>query len=169
MPYFRPWLTERLNDRLVWTFRVLANGPEFCEIPGPGIDAPRAWVDAVVAVAHDLRYLRHGREIDPDSLTWEISIGADYDVGIGFSWRSTSGIGGFSGNGMSMDAAFCDAAVWVADLTQTELAGYEFVQWPSHGHNLLRPRRVDGQPVWADPRTNHAVCAIGELRREVNW
>ncbi|MFD3506551.1 hypothetical protein [Nocardia sp. NPDC058666] len=164
MPYDFRWL----DDRLVWTFRVLAGGPEFCDIPGPGIDAPRPWVDAVVAVARDLRYLRHGREIDLDRLTWELSIGAEYHVGIGFSERSTSGIGGFSG-GMSMDADFCDAAVWVADLTQTELAGYEFVQWPSRGHNLLRPRGIDGQPVWADPNTDRAVCAIGELRRNVTW
>ncbi|MFE1592076.1 hypothetical protein [Nocardia sp. NPDC058705] len=164
MPYDLPWF----DDRLVWTFRVLATGPEFRETPGPGIDAPRAWVDAVVAVAHDLRHLRHGREVDPDRLMWEFSIGADYDVGIGFSWRSTSAIGGFS-NGMPMDAAFCDAAVWVADLTQTELAGYDFVQWPSHGHNLLKPRSIDGQPIWAHPHTNHTVCPIGELSRDVKW
>ncbi|MFD9547273.1 hypothetical protein ACFWBG_07805 [Nocardia salmonicida] len=155
-------------DRLVWSFRVVADEPVFCEIPGPGIKAPRAWVDAVVAVARDLGCSRYGREVELDGLEWELGIGAEYTVTLG--WKATSGIGGFTvGDGMSMDATFCAAAVWAADTAQTELAGYEFVQWPSRGHQLLRPRRIDDTPVWADPRTGNLVCAIGELCRSVKW
>ena len=33
-----------------------------------------------------------------------------------------------------------EAVVWVADTVQTELVGYEFVQWPSEGcHLFLTP------------------------------
>ncbi|MFC0446994.1 hypothetical protein [Rhodococcus jostii] len=39
-----------------------------------------------------------------------------------------------------MDAPYPQAAVWVADTTQGELAGYDFVQWPSRGRHMLNPR-----------------------------
>ena len=32
-----------------------------------------------------------------------------------------------------------EAVVWVADTVQTELVGYEFVQWPSEGCHLFLP------------------------------
>ncbi|MFD3430268.1 hypothetical protein [Nocardia fluminea] len=152
------------QDRLVWGFRVAAGKPVFCEVPGPGIEAPPAWVSAVVAVARDLRCLRYGREVELDDLVWELGIGGEYTVTLG--WKAVSGIGGFTvGEGISMDATFCEAAIWAADTAQTELAGYEFVQWPSHGRHLLRPRQIDRTPVWVDPRTERVVCAIGELCR----
>lgn len=60
------------QDRLVWGFRVVADEPVFCEVPGSGIEALRAWVDAVVAVARDLDCLRYGREAELDGLEWEL-------------------------------------------------------------------------------------------------
>ncbi|MFC6011118.1 hypothetical protein [Nocardia lasii] len=157
-----PYVIPELEDRLVWAFRVGASGPEYLEVPGTGLDVPQAWMDAVVAVAGDMGCLRFGREVVLDRLVWEFSIGAAYTVAIG--WRPGSDLGGFTkGEGVPMGADFGDAAVWVADTVQGELAGYEFVQWPSHGRHLLRPRRVDGIPVWVDPITDQMVCAIREL------
>ncbi|MFD3430542.1 hypothetical protein [Nocardia fluminea] len=156
------------QDRLVWSFRVASDKLVFGEVPGPGIEAPPAWVDAVVAVARDLGCLRFGREVELSRLVWELGIGTEYTVTIG--WKTGSGLGGFArGEGMPMDAAFCAAAVWVADTAQTELAGYEFVQWPCRGRHLLKPRQVDGTPVWVDPRTDHVICAIGELCQGPRW
>lgn len=156
------------EDRLLWSFVIADDKPDFYESPGMRFDPPGAWVDAVVAVARDLRCLRYGRDVQPDRLVWDLSVGAEYAVTIG--WTGTAGISGFSlCNGVAMDASFGEAAVWVADTAQTELAGYDFVQWPSRGRHLLRPRQVDGTPVWIDPHTDSVISRIGELSTSANW
>ncbi len=79
-------------------------------------------------------------------------------------WQGTRDISGFSYfNALSMETAFADAAVWVADAVQTNLAGYDFVQWPSRGRHLLVPRLLDGEPVWIDPHGDVTISRIGEL------
>ncbi|WP_241665879.1 hypothetical protein [Prescottella subtropica] len=147
-------------DRLTWQYLPADNGVEILD--DPGFDAPPAWVRALTAVARDLRFLRHGRDVRVDRLVWELSITEDYTVLVG--WQKSGGIGGFGiGGNLSMDAAFPEAAVWTADVVQTELAGYEFVQWPSRGRHLLTPKVVDGAPAWADPHTGDVVAPIGGL------
>lgn len=152
----------RGEDRLLWRFAIVDDKPDFYDSPAMRLDPPGAWVDAVVAVARDLRCLRYGRDVQPDRLVWDLSIGATYAVTIG--WNGTAGISGFSlCDGLLMDASFCEAAVWVADTAQTELAGYDFVQWPSRGRQLLRPRQVRGTPAWLDPHIDSVISQIGQL------
>ena len=66
-----------------------------------------------------------------------------------------------------MDAPFNEAAVWVADTVQSDLAGYEFVQWPSQGQHMLLPRTRGDCPVWIDTHTDDTVAAIGELCQHI--
>ncbi|MFF0818104.1 hypothetical protein ACFYVR_23515 [Rhodococcus sp. NPDC003318] len=131
----------------------------------PGIDPPAVWVDAIVAVGRDLQCFRYGREVNPDQLVWELSVGSGNDVRIG--WTGTAGISGFTFCGgtdaMVADASFAEAARSVADIAQTELAGYDFIQWPSQGRHLLHARRVDGVAVWFDRHTDRVVASIGAL------
>ncbi|MBF6216152.1 hypothetical protein IU487_34730 [Nocardia puris] len=149
-------------DRLVWRFRVTGDEAELCECPGEALDPPQDWVAAVVAVARDLRCWRFGREIDPQRLLWELSVGGEYSMRVG--WSTGAGVGGFAvGHGLPLDASRCAAAVWVADVVQAELAGYEFVQWPSRGRHLLSPRQIDDSAVWIDPHTDAVVAQIGDL------
>ncbi|MFC9789569.1 hypothetical protein [Rhodococcus sp. NPDC127528] len=162
-----PILDFEGEDRLAWRFAVVADQPDFFDSPGMELDPPHAWTTAVAAVARDLRCLRYGRDVNPDRLVWELSIGAEYAVTIG--WNRTGGISGFrSCSGLPMDASFGDAAVWVADAAQTELAGYDFVQWPSRGRHLLRPGQIDHAPVWVDPHTGSPIAPVGELCTS-NW
>ena len=141
---------------------------------GSWLRATGVLAQALAAVAQDLRCLRFGPEVVVDRLIWEFSINSDYNVTIG--WQGARNIGGFShfdampmedampmDDAISMDTAFADAAVWVADIVQTKLAGYDFVQWPSRGRHLLVPRRRDGEPVWMDPHGDVTVGRIGEL------
>lgn len=155
------------EDYLLWRFAIVDDEPDFYEAPGKRFDPPVAWVDSVVAVARDLRCLRYGPAVQPDRLMWKLSISAEYVVTIG--WSGAAGISEFDlCHGLPMDAPFSEAAIWVADTVQTELAGYDFVQWPSHGRHLLKPQQVNGTPVWIDPHTDKVVCRIGELC-SANW
>lgn len=158
-----PWPDLRDEEQLTWKFMVVADEPDFYDRPAAGCEPPTAWVDAIVAVARDLRCFRYGRDVNPDKLMWELSVGHTDAVMIG--WSAAAGISGFSlcDGTMRTDATFAEAARSVAGITQTELAGYDFVQWPSQGKHLLRPRRVDGEPVWIDRHTEKAVAAIGAL------
>lgn len=150
------------EDCLLWRFVIVDGEPEFSESPATRFDPPVAWVNAVVAVARDLRCLRCGPDIHPHLLVWELSIDEEYTVTIG--WNGTSGISGFAScGGRTMEATFTEAAIWIADTAQTELAGYDFVQWPSGGRYLLAPRLVGAAAVWLDPRTGRVVAQIGEL------
>ncbi len=67
--------------------------------------------------------------------------------------RHTGGISSFGigDGGLTMETPFAEAAAWVAEVVQDNLAGYDFVQWPSRGRHLLLPRLRDGRPVWIDP------------------
>jgi hypothetical protein len=47
------------------------------------------------------------------------------------------------------------ASVWVAEKTQDELTGYEFVQWPIDGQRLLAPKMRNGEAVWVDTSNRH--------------
>ena len=67
-----------------------------------------------------------------------------------------------------MDAPFTEAAVWVANTVQSDLAGYDFVQWPSQGQRMLLPRKRDDGPVWIDPHTDDTVAAVGELCQHID-
>ncbi len=158
-----PWPDIRDEDQLTWRFIVVDDEPDFYDKPTGDVDPPQAWVDAIVAVARDLRRFRYGRDVNPDRLIWELSIGHG-DVMIG--WNGTTGISGFSlcDGTTRTDASFAQAARSVADTAQTQLAGYDFVQWPSHGRHLLSPRCIDDMAVWFDRHTDQTVAPIGGLR-----
>jgi hypothetical protein len=162
-----PWSDLRDEDQLTWRFTVVEDEPDFSDRPTADLDPPEAWVEAIMAVARDLRCFRYGREVNPDRLIWELSIGHGDAVMIG--WNGTAGISGFSlcDGTMRMDASFAQAARWVADTAQTELAGYDFVQWPSHGRHLLIPRCMDDIAVWFDRHTDQKVAPIGGLCKAV--
>lgn len=148
------------DDCLRWRFTVPDAGPDWHE--HPGVEVPESWLRAVLAVARDLRCLRHGRDVRVDRLMRELTVTGDYSVGIG--WHTSGGVGGFASSaGLSMDAPWTESAVWVADTVQTELAGYEFVQWPMWGRHPLTPRASETGPVWVDPHTDGVVAAIGDL------
>lgn len=148
------------SDSLVWRLPMYAGtiGPE----GNPAFEPPVAWTRALEAVARDLECLRFGREVNLRPLVWEFEITPQYCVIIG--WAGAKGTGGFGrGDGMSMDSTYPDAAVWVAETVQTELAGYEFVQWPSHGKHLLKPSADADGARWIDPHDNTVVADIGSL------
>lgn len=156
------------DDLLVWRFGIAADEPDVVDMPGADIEPPTVWVDAIITVATDLRVLRYGRVVDPDRLVWELAVTGQDTVMIG--WGTTAHVGGFRvGEGMQVETSFAAAAVWVADIAQTELGGYEFVQWPSRGEHALRPRETDRVPVWLDPRTERLIAPIGELRSDTRW
>lgn len=144
--------------RLVWTFPLFGRCQDH--------DAPAAWTRACAAVARDLRHLRHGREVVLDGLWWELTLDGGYRVTAG--WRPgpayTGDVGGFNlGRGLTDTTPAAHVAAWVAEIAQDELAGYEFVQWPtSRGGRLLTPAVRDGQALWIDPHTA-ATRPIGQL------
>ncbi|MFD4180924.1 hypothetical protein, partial [Rhodococcus sp. NPDC058514] len=144
MPLPDPWN----RDSLVWRIPLAGGAAESDD--NPGVDPPEAWVRALAAVALDLRCLRYGREVNVGRLVWDLAVDSEYFVSIG--WQGARGVGGFSrGEGLTVDASFGEAAVWVADTVQSELAGYDFVQWPSRGRHLLLPRLLATNPAWVDP------------------
>ncbi|TQC42887.1 hypothetical protein EEB14_46235 [Rhodococcus sp. WS4] len=147
------------QDSLVWRFAMTDGGPDFHATPG--FEPPTAWLLAIGAVVRDLRCLRYGHNVEVDRLVWELEINDQYAVTVG--WRGP-GVGGFNlCHGVSMDAPYSQAAVWVAETTQGELTGYDFVQWPSRGLHILNPRLRQEGPVWVDPHTDTVVAIIGEL------
>ncbi|OWY81527.1 hypothetical protein [Rhodococcus sp. BUPNP1] len=120
-----------------------------------------------MATVRDLRCLPYSRGVGCDRLMWELSIGRTYAVIIG--WHGAAAISGFGlCQGLSMNTSFAEAAIWVADTAQAELAPYDFVQWPSRGRHLLRPRQVDDAVVWIDPHDDRVVSLIGELCSHVS-
>lgn len=162
------WLDIPDGNQLTWRFMVIADDADFYDTPTPGVDPPDAWVDAIVAVAHDLRYFRYGRDVNPDRLMWRLSTGPGDAVVIG--WNETAGISGLvmHGGALRAGASFVDAARWVADAVQGDLAGYDFVQWPSQGGYLLSPRCIDDAAVWFDRHTDCVIAPIGGLH-EAMW
>ncbi|MBA8962924.1 hypothetical protein ACVH9Z_40520 [Rhodococcus opacus] len=153
------------QDSLVWHFGLFDGGPAIGS--DHDVEAPQVWVRALEAVARDLRCLRYGRDVRLGGLVWELAVNGDYAVTIG--WQGVHGISGFSRcDGLSMDVPFAEAAVWVADTVQSDLAGYDFVQWPSQGQRMLLPRKRDDGPVWIDTPTDDTVAAIGELCQHID-
>jgi len=99
---------------------------------------------------------------------WELAVTGDDTITIG--WGTTAHVGGFRvGEGTPVASSAAAAAVAVADIVQTELGGYEFVQWPSKGGRVLRAREIDRAPVWLDPRTERVIAPIGELHDGTSW
>ncbi|WP_307829601.1 hypothetical protein [Antrihabitans stalagmiti] len=146
------------DDVLGWQFPMFA--------PIGASDAPPGWVRALEAVGRDLQFLRYGRDVDLSPLHWTLKIDEDYNVGIGWiaAGKIKGGFGAFeTGGALPWDAPAAEAMVWIADLTQTELAGYQSIQWPSRGWQLLLPRLIDGVAMWVDPHGDVPVAAIGEL------
>lgn len=161
MPLPDPWN----HDSLTWRIPLADNASGAGE--GPGFDPPEPWTQALAAVARDLRCLTFGRDVKVGRLEWNFAINGEYYVSIG--WQGAGGISGFScGHGLTMDATFGEAAVWVADTVQGELAGYDFVQWPSWGRHLLVPRLLAGEPVWVDPHGEMVIGPIGQLCRHID-
>ncbi|WP_243636619.1 hypothetical protein [Rhodococcus sp. Eu-32] len=155
------WVRLR-SDSLIWRFPLYDGAGQ--PMGNPGFDPPEAWRRALDAVARDLQCLRVGREVTMQRLRWEFAIDPNYDVTIG--WNGADDIGGFGrGEGMSMDASYADAAAWVAEVVQHNLAGYEFAQWPSRGRYLLRPRADETGARWVDPHDGSVVGDIGSLCR----
>lgn len=128
----------------------------------PGFAAPDAWLAAIAAVARDLRCRQYGREFDVDWLMWELSVFDDWSVGVAGQAR---GLGGFGLRSFvsTLDTPAAEATVWIADMVQTDLAGYESIQWPSRGKRMLEPRLAGGDAVWIDTESGKSVAAIGGL------
>jgi hypothetical protein len=75
-----------------------------------------------------------------------------------------SDLGEFSiGRNYALETTPAQAMVWVAEVVQEELAGHEFVQWPSDGWRLLTPELRNGDAIWVDPSTNRVVSQIDAL------
>ncbi|WKG00830.1 hypothetical protein [Mycolicibacterium sp. HK-90] len=76
-------------------------------------------------------------------------------------------LGSFSaGRGFALDTTPAQAMVWVASVVQDQLAGYEFVQWPSDGRRLLVPTLRGSDAVWVD-HSDRVVSPIGALRDDL--
>ncbi|MBY6365669.1 hypothetical protein [Rhodococcoides corynebacterioides] len=146
-------------------------------LPESGLGAPTQMVDACFAVGSDLRWRRHGANLDIDRLQWTISVLETGDIHLGVHSdgprprarvRANSNddrtVGVTVGAGLHMDQSLADATVLVADIVQTKLAGYPpWIQWPIEEKRLLLPTIVDGEAMWRDPRTDRSVASIGLL------
>jgi hypothetical protein len=135
----------------------------------PPDDLPEWWAFAVAAVSHDLGLRRHGRTIDLDHVVWNLASDADGSMYIGVVMASVGDLEPqWPGRtaGFLVETIAAQAAVWMAETVQDELAGYEFVQWPIHGQRLLLPRIVDGAAVWVDPSSGISVAPVGGLADE---
>jgi SAM-dependent methyltransferase len=129
-------------------------------------EVPDEWGAALAAVALDLRCRRQGRVICFDGVQWELAVNSQDWVSIGMAkLTDASDLGEFSiGRGYALKTTLTQAMVWVASAVQDQLAGYEFVQWPSDGWRLLDPTVRNNEPVWVDPSTGSVVSPIGALR-----
>ncbi len=128
----------------------------------PPDDLPAPWASAIAAVSHDLDHRRHGRALDLHHVVWNLTADDDGFMYIGVA--SPVDLASFGrGAGFTVDTTAAQAAVWIAETIQDELAGYEFVQWPVHGTRLLLPRLRAGEASWVDPSSNAAVSPIGGL------
>ena len=132
------------------------------EAPG---EVPDEWIAALAAIVRDLRCRRYGRVVSFDGLEWELAVTSEGWVHIGMArLPGDADLNPFSiGRGYTLETTTAQAIVWVAEVVQGELAGYEFVQWPSDGRRLLTPSLRGGDAVWIDPSTSSIVSAIGAL------
>lgn len=134
----------------------------------PPEDLPSPWATAVAAVSHDLHFRRYGRELDVEFVVWELTANADGSIYIGMIIApEPDGLRPFSGgSGFTVDASAAQATVWMAEKTQDELTGYEFVQWPIASQRLLAPTLRNGEAVWMDTSNRTVVAPIGALTSE---
>ncbi|MBU9765127.1 hypothetical protein FR943_14905 [Mycobacterium sp. TNTM28] len=142
---------------VVHEWRVPLFGEASSEVPG-------GWVAALAAIARDLRCRRQGRAVSFDGVEWALTVFSNRSVSIGFtSLTDEVDLGSFSvGRGFAFDTTSEQAMVWVASVVQDELAGHEFVQWPSHNQGLLAPDIRSGAAVWVDG-ADRVVAPIGAL------
>jgi hypothetical protein len=118
-------------------------------------DLPAQWASAIAAVTHDLGHRRRGRTLDVDHVVWDLA--ADDDgfmyIGVASPPDGDVALAPFGrGAGFTVDATAAQAAVWIAETVQDELAGYEFVQWPVHGPRLLLHACATVRPRGWTPR-----------------
>jgi hypothetical protein len=132
--------------------------------PAPG-DAPADWVAAFAAVTRDLQCRQYGGAVPLVGAVWTFTVTAEDWVHIGMTrLTDDSDLGGFSvGKGYTLATTQSQATVWIAEVIQDELSGYEFVQWPSDGWRMLVPELQNDRAVWVDPSTEKVVAPIGEL------
>lgn len=99
-----------------------------------------------------------------DGVEWTLTVFSNRSVAVGMrTLADGADLGAFSaGRGFVLETTPAQAMVWVASVVQDELAGYEFVQWPSDGRRLLTPDLRGGQAVWVD-RGDRVVAPIGAL------
>ncbi|KQU07290.1 hypothetical protein ASG56_07115 [Rhodococcus sp. Leaf7] len=145
-------------------------------LPESGTGAPTQMVDACFAVGSDLHWRRSGAHLDLDRLRWTLSLHETGVVGLGVNSSGprrrvkvtsvderTVGISLYT-VALHMDLSLAEATVVIADIVQTELAGYPpWVEWPVEEKRLLWPTVVDGEAVWRDPRTDREIAPIGLL------
>ncbi|MGC5259383.1 hypothetical protein ACPXCG_23845, partial [Gordonia sp. DT218] len=100
-------------------------------------DLPEQWAMAVQAVTHDLHHLRLGPPIVLDQLVWQLELNSSYWVSIGMynapANPVASTVSFLIGRGFALDSSPAQCTVWAAEAVQDELAGYNFIQWPSIG------------------------------------
>ncbi|MDH6284611.1 hypothetical protein [Prescottella agglutinans] len=143
--------------------------PLLYEEPPEGV--PAALATACRAVGADLQCLRYGRDIRVERLMWTVKVYDDVPGGWPGAWAfgldsdGKSGVGGVGAgsNQVPLDDVAA-VTVRIAEGVQDDLAGYEFVQWPSYGGPLLAPKLRAGLAAWIDIRTNRIKCRIGALR-----
>jgi hypothetical protein len=128
-------------------------------------DVPDQWVAGVEAVGRDLGCRRYGRAVSFEGVEWELTVMSGGWVSIGMvTLADDADLYQFSiGRGYALETTPAQAMVWIAEVVQDELAGYEFVQWPSDGWRLLTPELRNGEAVWVDPSTDNVVSQIGAL------
>lgn len=129
----------------------------------PPDDLPAAWALASRAVTRDLGCRRHGRLISFHNVWWTI-LADDGSVCVGFELAGDADVGAYRRcNGYRLDTTVAQATVWLADDVQYELTGYEFVQWPIAGQDILVPQIIVDRATWVDPTTGTVIALIGEL------
>lgn len=145
-------------------------------LPESGLGAPTQMVDACFAVGLDLRWRRQGAYLDLDRLRWTLSLHETGVVQLGVNSSGprpraktdseddkTLGIELYT-VALHVGQTLAEATVVIADIMQTELAGYPpWVEWPIEEKRLLLPTVVDEEAVWRDPRTDRSVAPIGLL------
>jgi hypothetical protein len=124
----------------------------------PG-DLPDAWAAAALAVSRDLTCQRYGGTSSVVGMAWSFQA-SDGAIAVGFD-----GLTGIYHRcmGYLLDTSAPQATVWLAGDVQYELAGFEWMQWPIAGQNMLDARIVDDHAVWVQPGTNAVAAPIGEL------
>lgn len=141
---------------LCWQFSVGNEPPD---------DLPVAWASATRAVAGDLGCRRNGRRIGFDNVMWKIASDNGW-VCVGFALGGDADANAYQRcNSFRLDTTVAQATVWLADDVQSELAGYEFVQWPIAGTRVLVPLIIDNHATWVDPKTDAVIAPIGALCR----